>query len=125
MTTTAVVEHFDVFEHISYRFLACAVALPMHSLVLQTVEEALGGRIVPAVTLAAHRAVHAVLTKLGLKRMTGVLTTAVRVMDQPRLRMPSEPRHGQCVDDNVSTHALLDRPADDLSIEQVQHDRQI
>ena len=42
MTTTAVIEHFDVLEQIGDGRLARAVALPMHALILQAVEKALG-----------------------------------------------------------------------------------
>ena len=56
---------------------AC-VARAMHAFVLQTVEEALRRRVVPAVALAAHRAGHAVLGQLGLEDAAGVLAARGR-----------------------------------------------
>ena len=45
MTTSAVVEHFDVLEQMGNSFLSRAVALPMYALVLQAVGEALSGAL--------------------------------------------------------------------------------
>ena len=56
VATTPVVKHFDVIEQIGDRLLAGRVARALHPFVLQAVEEALRGRVVPAVALAAHRA---------------------------------------------------------------------
>lgn len=43
VATTPVVEHLDVLEQISLRVGSRRVGRPMHPLVLQAVEEALGG----------------------------------------------------------------------------------
>ena len=51
VTTTPVVEHFDVVEQIGDRVLSVRVARAVHPLVLQAVEEALRRRVVPAVAL--------------------------------------------------------------------------
>jgi len=45
MTTHAVVEHFDILKQIGNRLLSRPIALPMYALILQPVEEALGGRV--------------------------------------------------------------------------------
>ena len=45
MTTNAVVEHFDVLEHVGSRLVAGFVANAVHALILQTVEEALARRV--------------------------------------------------------------------------------
>ena len=112
----AVVERFDVVEQISDGFVPCRVAGAMHQFILQAVQEALRWPVVPAVSLATHRADHAVFLELGLEAMTGVLTTPVRVMHQPQRRLPAEPSHG---------HSRLDRPADDFVIEEIEYHRQI
>ncbi len=67
VAATPVVEHLDVLEQVSDGFLAGGVACTVHPFVLEAVEEAFGRRIVPAVTLATHRADHAVLGELGLE----------------------------------------------------------
>ena len=60
MHSFSVVKRFDVIEQISLRFVLRTIAGAMHPLILQTVEEALGGGVVPAVSLPAHRTDHAV-----------------------------------------------------------------
>ncbi len=52
MTAFAVVEHLDVFEHVGLSRLPGEVPGTVHPLVLQAVEKALGGRVIPAVALA-------------------------------------------------------------------------
>src|SRR5258708_1249150 len=97
----------------------------MHSLVLQAVEEAFGRCIVRAISFATHRANHAVRGQLVLERMAGVLTAPIRVMHQTRCRLPTEPRHAQRIDNDVRGHPRFDRPTDDFSVEQIQHDGQV
>lgn len=41
------------------------------------------------------------------------------------LRIVDAGHHRQCIGDDVGGHARLDRPADDLSVEQVHHDSQV
>ncbi len=45
--------------------------------------------------------------------------------DHTPARLAPEPRNRQRVRDDVGRHARLDRPADDLTVEQVQHDGQV
>lgn len=62
----------------------------MHSLVFRAVdvEEALAGRAVPAIALAAHRRGHAVLGQPSSHGLVGVLAAAVAVQEElgPGLR---------------------------------------
>ena len=103
MTTSAVVpqedflqgvERLDVVEQIGLRFGPRAVAGAMHPLIFQTVEEALGRRVVPAVALAAHRTDHPVGFQPRLKGVACILASSVGVMDQARCRFFVEPGHG-------------------------------
>src|SRR3989338_4455522 len=71
MAACAVVEHLDVFEHVSLGRLPGGVPGAVHPLVLQAVEEALGGRVIPAVALAAHGTDHAVSGELVLEGPAG------------------------------------------------------
>ncbi len=103
------------------KIIACAVPV----LVLQAVEEALRRRIVLEISLAAHRADHAVLGELALECMTRVSTTPVRVVNRAGCRLPAEPRHRKRIGHDVSRHPRLDRPTDDFTIEQIEHHRQI
>jgi hypothetical protein len=53
VAATPVVEHLDVVEQIGNGLGATRVARAMHPFVLQAVEEALRGRVVPAISLTA------------------------------------------------------------------------
>jgi hypothetical protein len=64
--TTAVVEPSDVLEHVGSDFCSRAVVPYMNELVLKTVEEAFGGRVVLAVAFTTHRAVPATLSQARL-----------------------------------------------------------
>ncbi len=125
VATTPIVKHLDVIERIGNGLAARCVTSAMRPLVLQAVEEALGRRIVPAVTFPAHARDHAVLGELLLASVAGVLTAPIRVMDQARPRLPAKPGHGQGIRHDVGRHPQLQRPADDLPIEEVQHHRQV
>jgi hypothetical protein len=97
----------------------------MHPLILQAVEEALARRVVPAVSLAAHRADHAVCLQPRLEGVAGILATPVGMMNQSRPRLPAEPRHGQRVDRNVRRHSGFQRPTDDFPVKQIENDGQV
>jgi hypothetical protein len=120
-----VVEHLDVLEAGRRHLAARREADTMHSLVLEAVEPALGRGVVPAVALAAHRTGHAVFGKLALKGMTGILAASIGVMQYARRRLSPEPRHGQRVRHDIRRHARLQRPANDFTVDQVEHDRQV
>src|SRR3990172_8746190 len=83
VATCAVVEPLDVVEHVSRSRLPGGVPGAMHPLVLQAVEEALGGRVIPAVALAAHGTDHAVAGELLLEGLAGVLAAPIGVVQQP------------------------------------------
>jgi len=53
-------------------------------LTLECSEEAFDARVVPAIALAAHAGDEAVLVKQTLVTMSGVLTTTVRMVEEPR-----------------------------------------
>ena len=92
---------------------------------LEAVEPALGRSIVPAVSLAAHRADHRVFGQLVLEKLAGGLATPVGVMKQARRWLAPEPGHGQGVGDDVRRQAGLQRPTNHLTVEQTQHDGQV
>ena len=94
MKTFPAVERFDVVKQVSGCLRPSAVAGAMHRLILKTVEEALGRRVVPEIPFAAHRADHAVLFQPRLKGVAGILASPLRVMNQTRRRLSAEPGHG-------------------------------
>lgn len=75
-----VVEDLDVLEAGSLHLGMSGITDPMHPLVLDTAEPALGGGIVPAVALPTHRTGHAVLPELVLDGVAGVLDALVQMM---------------------------------------------
>lgn len=125
MPAPAVVERLDVIEGVGNGLGSRLVAGAMHSLILEAVEETLGRRIVPAVSLAAHRADHPVFLQPRLKGVAGILASPVGVMNQSGCRLPAEPRHGQCIDHDVRRHPRLQGPADDFPVEQIENDGQV
>lgn len=125
MASPPVVEGFDVVEQIGLRVGARTVAGAMHPLILQAVEESLRGRVVPTISLVAHRADHSVLFQPRLKGVARILVSSVGMMDQARPRLLAEPRHGQRINHDVCRHSGLDRPADDCPVEQIRDHGQI
>lgn len=79
MTTTAVVKYFDIFEQIGLRILMRPVARGVNPFVLQAVEEAFRRGIVATISLATHRAAHAVCGQLALELVTHVLAASIRM----------------------------------------------
>jgi hypothetical protein len=84
MQPLPVVKHLDVLEGRGRHVLARREAPAMHPLVLEAVEPTLGRRIVPTVSLAAHRAGHALFSELVLKCMAGVLAAPVGMVKYTR-----------------------------------------
>src|SRR5882672_1563680 len=97
----------------------------MHTLVFQAVEETLAGGVVPAISFAAHRREHSIRDELLQKVVAAILAAAIRVMNQPRRRAPTEPRHAQRIDHQLLGHPLAHRPADNLPGVQIENYRQV
>ena len=125
MAATLVLQHLDVLEQVHLRVGSRRAGCAEHALVSEAVEEALGGDVVPAVAIAAHRGDHAALSELGEHRAAGVLATAVAMKDNAGAQLGRQPRHGQSIGDYFGRHPRLDRPADVLAVEQIQHDGQV
>jgi hypothetical protein len=119
-----VVEDLDVFKGRRLDLGVCGIANTLYPLVLETVEPALGWRIIPAVAFPTHRADPTVFPELLLKDMAGVRAAAVGGVHQPRSRALPEPGQGQRIRDDVRRHARLQRPANDFAVEQIEHDGQ-
>ena len=84
MQPLPVVENLNVFESHRLDVDVSGIANAMHPLVLEAVEPDLRRCIVPAVSLATHRADHAIRLELVLEGMAGVLASPVGVV-QPRI----------------------------------------
>ena len=114
-----------VMEQIGDGVGTSRVAPAVHPFILQAVEEAFRGCVVPAVALAAHRASHPKLGELRPEGVAVLLAAPIRVMDQTRRRTPTEPSHRQCIEHDVSRHPGFDRPADNLAVEQIEDNSQV
>ncbi len=112
-------------NHLVHRRAAGGEAHSVQACHLQRTPQAFGGRVVPAVALAAHRGAHAVGAKRRLELGAAVLTSAIRVEDQPGFRVTPEPCHPQRVDHELLFHPRLHRPAHDLAAEQINDRRQV
>lgn len=112
-------------HHRRFGFLAGRKALTVNTSPLNRSSQTLGRRIVPAVTLAAHQTLHAIPFERRLEQMPTVLAATIRMHNQSCCRSTSEPGHTQRIHHKLLRHARLDRPAYDLTAEQVQHHRQI
>jgi hypothetical protein len=54
-----------------------------------------------------------------------VLVAQVGVVHQSGCRALPEPGHGQRIGHDIRRHARLQRPANDFTVDQVEHDRQV
>src|ERR1035437_747573 len=125
MLPFSIIKDFDIFKAGSFHVGMGCVPHAMDALVLETVKPAFSGGVVPAITFPAHRACHAVLLELFLKRIAGVLASTIRVMPDARGRPAAEPGHRQSIHHNIGCHAWLERPADHFPIEQIQNDGKV
>src|SRR3989338_441021 len=112
MSSLPVVEYLNILEDCApVRGVGLKRA---RQLGLERGKEALGHGVVPAVALAAH-ARHQALAFKGPSVLAGrVLRAAVRMVDEPRRRLPGERRHLQGADRQVAVDAVRHGPADDL-----------
>src|SRR5690606_8428732 len=86
--TLAIVEHLDVIEEGGVQLCVGRPGLAVDELVLQRAEEALGDGVVPAISLAAHADLDAGLGESLAVGAARVLASPVRMMEQPRRRIP-------------------------------------
>ena len=125
MLAGSIIKDFNIFKAGSLHFSMGSVTQIMVSLVLETVKPAFGRRVIPTISFATHPTSHSKRFELVLKGIAGVLTATIRMMHDARFRSAAKPGHRQCVRHDICRRAWLERPANDLSIEQIPHDRQI
>lgn len=90
MLSPPVVGRFDVVEQVGRRVGRSTVAGAIYPLILQAVEVAFRGRVVPTISLAAYQADYPVLFQQRLKDVVRILASPVGEMNQTR-------RHRQCM----------------------------
>ena len=84
MPARRVVEHLDVVEYIGSSVIQCRVDLPLHSLPLEQLEEALGDGVVVAISATTHAADHLVILQDSLPLAAGELAALIGVQHQAR-----------------------------------------
>src|SRR5437588_11846849 len=110
MTTSRVVEPFDVIEDVRASFVSCAIPAAIHALNLERGEEAFHRRIVPAITATAHAATNAMLSQQSLELLRRVLAALIGMMQQLLWPAAAPDRHQQCVDHELRGHLRVHRP---------------
>src|ERR1700676_4593268 len=115
-----IVVALDVGEQVTARGITIGVFALVDELGFQGAEEALHRRVVPAVSLAAHR----LGDGGGLEDIAvvtgGVLTAAVGMMDEARSWAPPLDRHGERSDGELGAHVVAHGPADHLAGKQIE-----
>src|SRR3954469_6130368 len=102
-----------------FGLIAVPINLPCWSLGFERREEALHGSVVPDIARSAHRADDTVIGHQPLELLTGVLATAVGMM-QERIGLASSPdRHDQSTGDELCRHRCAHRPTDYTPREQI------
>ena len=82
MKTIAVIKHLDVLNHITSCIASGTINYVGSPFGFQTVKETLRNSIIPAITLSTHTADHTIDAQELLVITTGILASAVRVMNQ-------------------------------------------
>ena len=125
MAPTSIIEQFNVLKDFAAGLDPGAPARLMHQLFLERGKEALGHRIVPAISLAAHAADDSMLRQQLLVLLAGILDAAVRMVDQSARWLTVRQRHLEGIQREPALQTLTHRPADHPAREQVQDYRQI
>ena len=92
MTALPIIEHLNVLEDVLFRVFTGRVMPLVHELVLECPEEALDTGVVPAVAGAAHAGGDAVLAEQTLVARGGILTAAIRMVQEPGRGFPVRQR---------------------------------
>jgi hypothetical protein len=82
MLPSAVVEHLKVIDHILSGFLPGRIMTMCRALALETAEEPLRNRMVPAIPLPAHPTGEVMSCQETLVRLTRLLTAPICMMPQ-------------------------------------------
>ena len=101
-----IVGAFDPVNDVEPRFGTGFVAELMDALDFQGLEEALHRRIVPAVGPATHRLLHPEILEQLPVAITGVLTAAIRMHDQPGRWFAAPIGRLQCLTDQVGMQSV-------------------
>ena len=88
-----IIKHLDVFEDVLLRFVSCGIVPMINQLTLQRPEETFDTGAGSAVAFAAHAGAEAIGCKYALVARGRILTTTVRMVEEPRRGGPVRQRH--------------------------------
>src|SRR5882672_10042881 len=114
MATTRIVEAVDVFPDVVGRVVPAPVLPSMNPFFLQRSEEALHGRVVPAIAFSAHAGHRAGLYEAALVVVRSVLAPAIRMMDEPLQRLSNGQGFVQSSKGQEAVDVIAGVPAHDL-----------
>src|SRR5262252_9852057 len=87
MSPPAVVEQFDIFEHLVAGLSSSTPPAPIDQFDFERGEKTFRHRVVPAIAFTAHAALYAVYRQQLLMCVAGVLAAAIRMKQQALQRM--------------------------------------
>ncbi len=107
-----IIEHLDIFEDVLCRVFTGRVVSMIHELPLEDPAKAFDTSIVPAVACAAHAGDHAVDGEHLLITRGGILTAAIRVVQEPSPWGSIDQRHREGLLSQRPGQPVAHRPAD-------------
>ncbi len=123
--TSPIREHFDVRNDVLSRLVPCAILARIGEFTLEYDEEALHAGIVPVVAGAAHARGYAVRVEQTLVARGGILTAAIRVVQEPIRGGPVRERYGEGTLGQIHGQMVAHRLADHAARVQIEHDGEI
>ena len=125
MTTSGVIEHFDVVEDIAAGILPGGIGFTADALTFEQLEETLCDSVVMAVAPSAHAGLQFVALEEVLPLSASELAALVG-MNQHRLAGPAPPNgHQQRIQSQLGVDAVAHGPTHHLTREQVNNHRQV
>src|SRR2546430_16011756 len=125
MSPLPVVEQLDVFEQLVAGLSSATPLALIDQFDFEGGEKAFRHRFVPAIAFTAHAALDAVYRQQLLILVAGVLTAAIRVMQQTLRRLPVLQCHLEGVQHDAPFESYTQRPADHATREQIEDYRQV
>lgn len=111
MAALPIIKHFEVFKDLRLGLFSCVVLTMIDQFSFQGAKEALDADIVPTASSPRHAPSYARGLQLLLGGRGGILTPAIGMMEQTRLRVPSLQRHVQCVLRQLPRESIPHGPA--------------
>jgi hypothetical protein len=125
VTTFAVVPDGNPAKKGTARFVSAGKTRSVHQFAFERCKETRGGRVVPAVAVAAPAAHGSCFLQGFLIVAAGVLTAAIRVTHKSRIGLPARAGHVQGGENQAAFQRFSQRPTDDAPGEQIEDDRQV